>query len=46
MRAGNGCDLGVGVADGSAQRPTLCCNPCKMARSVAGMSVVKNTGAI
>ena len=35
VRPGNGCDLGVRVADGSSKRPTVCCNPCKIVRSVA-----------
>src|SRR6266481_3213892 len=35
VRPGNGCDLGVRVADGSSKRPAVCCNPCKMLRSVA-----------
>src|SRR3981189_1090574 len=35
VRPGNGCNLGVRVADGSSMRPAVCCNPCKMVRSVA-----------
>src|SRR6266478_3578683 len=35
VRPGNGCDLGVRVVDGSSKRPTVCCNPCKIVRSVA-----------
>src|SRR5271155_2789826 len=35
VRPGNGCDLGVRVADGSSKLPAVCCNPCKMARSIA-----------
>src|ERR1700719_723016 len=35
VRPGNGCNLGVRVADGSSKRPAVCCNPCKMLRSVA-----------
>jgi len=35
MCPGNGCDLRIRVADGPSECATVCCNPRKMARSVA-----------
>src|ERR1700687_4662889 len=35
VRPGNGCDLGIRMADGPSEPPPMCRNPGKMARRVA-----------